>query len=90
MPVTVSSTTAASSADSCCTPTMVGCNRVENRLAKMLSAGSDPSANRVSIGSMDNSTTSTANTVARLAMVSGTRTTAFWICWRSLLARLMS
>ena len=41
MPATVSSTTAASSADSCWMPITVGCRCVENRLASTLTNGSD-------------------------------------------------
>src|SRR5690606_13251678 len=67
-----------------------GCSRRENRVAMRLRNGSEPRASRVSSGSIVTRITVTDSTVMKLLMVSGTMTTKAWICWRSVLARLVS
>ncbi len=67
-----------------------GNRRVENRLAITLRKGNEPRASSVSTGSMTTRMTVTADTVMRLAIVSGIITTSAWICWRSVLPRLIS
>ncbi len=89
-PATDSSTTAASSADSRWMPMTLGNSRRENRVATTLRKGSEPSASRVSTGSMTARMTVTATTVTALEIVSGIITMNAWTCWRSVLARLMS
>ena len=89
-PATVSSTTAASSADSCWMPITAGCSRREKRVASTLRNGRLPRASTVSTGSVRNRMTVTASTVTPLEIVSGIITTNAWICWRSVLARLIS
>ena len=88
-PLTVSSTTEASWADSCWMAMTCGWSRPLNRLASTFTNGSEPSASTASTGSMVNRITVTATTVTKLEMVSGIITTKNWICWRSVLARLM-
>ena len=70
-PATLSSTTDASSADSCWIPITAGCRRVPKRLASTFINGSDPSASTVSTGSIVMRITVTAATVTPLEIVSG-------------------
>jgi hypothetical protein len=90
MPETVSSTTSASSASSCWRPITSGWSRVENFLARTLTKGRAQRESSARSASLLKRMTVTARTVTAFDSVSGIITKKNWICWRSVLARLIS
>ena len=89
-PLTLSSTTVASWACSCCTATTAGWMRREKRVASTFRNGSGASAMSASIGCCTKRMTTMADTMARFDAVTGIITTNPWICSRSLEARLIN
>ena len=89
-PLTVSSTTVANSACSCCTACTAGWIDDENRRPAKLTSGNGASATTVSSGLVSARMTVTEMTIARFDSVIGIITTNAWICWRSLDERLIS
>jgi hypothetical protein len=67
-----------------------GCRRFEKRLARTLTRGRAQRERSARSGSLLNRMTVTAITVTPFDSVSGIITKKNWICWRSVLARLIS